>query len=452
MAEPFLSTTIGNKQDLCLICCQIIKKNEKSQTIGEQGLERFKVLADQWSKVDIPLQDERHRYTDVHDKLISSRSNNTILKVHTKCHLQFRTNIERCVTKYGLKAEPQPSEEDKTFESEYESLKKRATRSTTDLLSSKEICFVCNVKRVVDDNSYHEGGLARCSTKNAADRLIERKETFLKDKACRFFVAARRLNILLSGQTHDIFAADIYYHQSCYIKFAFSPFTKQEKEVDENKKVNDVLNIFLYRLKKKIIRDKHAYFLSELLKDIEILSDDEGLESPAFSNTRSLKRYITDNLGEEISFFPTGKYLLVHAIDVNPCEYSLATLHGCGLRDDDLAKSFGRMIRRKLKMKTQEKPEWPLSPEELICKLDEGPLPDLYNAIYYSMYDNMKKNEHGYAVTSRTKATKIWSIASDWETLVTNSPSPKLAVMGLVLHRITGKNRRICCFGLYQSI
>eukprot|EP00794_Sanderia_malayensis_P016391 gene16391-18028_t len=55
----------------------------------------------------------------------------------------------------------------------------------------------------------------------------------------------------------------------------------------------------------------------------------------------------------------------------------------------------------------------------------------------------MKTNEHGYAVTSRTKAIKIWSIASDWETLVTSSPSPKLAVMGLVLHRITGNKEAI---------
>ena len=77
----------------------------------------------------------------------------------------------------------------------------------------------------------------------------------------------------------------------------------------------------------------------------------------------------------------------MHSNDVNPCEYSLATLHGCGLRDEDLAKSFGKMIRCKLAVKEEKQHQWPLSPEELIAKLDEGPLPDLYNTIYYSIDD-----------------------------------------------------------------
>ena len=40
---------------------------------------------------------------------------------------------------------------------------------------------------------------------------------------------------------------------------------------------------------------------------------------------------------------------------------------------------------------------------------------------------------------SSSKATKIWSISSDWEYLITKSPLPKHAVMGLVLYRLTGK-------------
>ena len=40
---------------------------------------------------------------------------------------------------------------------------------------------------------------------------------------------------------------------------------------------------------------------------------------------------------------------------------------------------------------------------------------------------------------SSSKATKIWSLSSDWEYLVTKSPLPKHAVTGLVLHRLNGK-------------
>ena len=38
---------------------------------------------------------------------------------------------------------------------------------------------------------------------------------------------------------------------------------------------------------------------------------------------------------DEMVFFPSGKYLLLHPTDINPCSYSVATLHGYGLRDAD---------------------------------------------------------------------------------------------------------------------
>ena len=53
-----------------------------------------------------------------------------------------------------------------------------------------------------------------------------------------------------------------------------------------------------------------------------------------------------------ISFFPSGKYLIVHVSDINPCEYGIAALHGCGLRDDDIPRSFGRLIRCKFSQRT----------------------------------------------------------------------------------------------------
>ena len=52
-----------------------------------------------------------------------------------------------------------------------------------------------------------------------------------------------------------------------------------------------VLDIVSQRIKAKIIREKCAYLLNELLEDICIISDEQGLEVPPFTNTRSLKRY-----------------------------------------------------------------------------------------------------------------------------------------------------------------
>ena len=178
------------------------------------------------------------------------------------------------------------------------------------------------------------------------------------------------------------------------------------------------------------------------MEDVNILSDEHGLPFPAVSHTCTLKRKLIKEFKEALSFFPKGKFLLVHASDVNPCQYAIAALHGCGLRDDDLARSFGRMIRRQIQKSNDQKRQWPLTPEELLEMLDHGPLQSLYNAIYYTMHDFANKNEYGYAIThSHLEAIKIWSLASDWESLITKETSPKQAVMGAGHHRMTGSKR-----------
>eukprot|EP00794_Sanderia_malayensis_P012974 gene12974-14308_t len=228
--------------------------------------------------------------------------------------------------------------------------------------------------------------------------------------------ATRRLDLLLSGQAHDIFAVDIFYHQSCYIK-----------------------------VKTSVIWDKKAFLLNKLLTDIQFLSEEQHLERPAITETKSLRRLLEKELGDQIGFFPSGIYRIVHSTDINPCEYSVATLHGCGLRSEDHVTAFGRMIREKIMLKQKQRYDFPLTSEEFIKSLDEGPLPELYNAIFYSMHDSATINEYGYAATSRVKATKIWSLASDWESLLTKVPSPKQAIMGLVLHRLTDGHSKTDC-------
>ena len=58
-------------------------------------------------------------------------------------------------------------------------------------------------------------------------------------------------------EAHDVFAADIYFHNSSYIKFAL---TKIEKTVDETVELleNDILGkIFLRERKESYIRKMH---------------------------------------------------------------------------------------------------------------------------------------------------------------------------------------------------
>ena len=100
------------------------------------------------------------------------------------------------------------------------------------------------------------------------------------------------------------------------------------------------------------------------------MREENGLHDPVIVNTTTLKRKILEKYGDDISFFPKGKFLLVHASDMNPCEYAIAALHGFGLRDENLPRSYGNMIKRKIKIK-----------QEVEDMTNEGCFPQLYNAI-----------------------------------------------------------------------
>ena len=78
------------------------------------------------------------------------------------------------------------------------------------------------------------------------------------------------------------------------------------------------------------MREKSTYLLNELSIDITLISEEQGLEDAPITRTRSLKRRIVDKFGEDVSFFPNGKYLIVHASGINPSLCSIATPQGNG--------------------------------------------------------------------------------------------------------------------------
>ena len=77
---------------------------------------------------------------------------------------------------------------------------------------------------------------------------------------------------------------------------------------------------------KIIVHEKDAFLLSHLLEDIKRLTELSWLTEPIISNTRTLKRRTIDKFSDDISFYPKGKYLIVHSSDANPCENVLAIL------------------------------------------------------------------------------------------------------------------------------
>ena len=95
----------------------------------------------------------------------------------------------------------------------------------------------------------------------------------------------------------------------------------------------------------------------------------------------------------------------------------MATLEGAGLRYDDICLSFARMIRRHIEKSTGREP---LSFSELISNLkSHQPLQTLSNTIAWTLKPKAGMTSFGYVkVESKFLADRIWSISSDWESLI----------------------------------
>ena len=93
---------------------------------------------------------------------------------------------------------------------------KHAIRSAVgNVRTLEKKCFICNEIRTVDNEASNKGSIARVTREDIADKIQERKNVFIINKESHFFQAAKRLDILSSGSTHDVFAIAVFYHQSC---------------------------------------------------------------------------------------------------------------------------------------------------------------------------------------------------------------------------------------------
>ena len=109
------------------------------------------------------------------------------------------------------------------------------TRSKSESLAPlQKICFVCNTVRNSDGQAYNQGGLRRCDSDNTAKKILSRKTVLLDLKEHRLYPAAKRLDVILSGY-HDIFAADVHIHQSCYLKFSTNSIQPKTNDKEQEK-------------------------------------------------------------------------------------------------------------------------------------------------------------------------------------------------------------------------
>ena len=176
----------------------------------------------------------------------------------------------------------------------------------------------------------------------------------------------------------------------------------------------------------KVLRKKsNTHKISSVMRDILNMSEEHGI-CPPINHTSALKKKIVNEFPERIGFYSTVHQVIVYANNMNPLDFTAATIKGHGLRDEDLIRAWAKMIKRKLDKKHQEMEFcWPYTPDEVIKRLDSGPAQDLYNLVYTK-------------TSSRPRATKVWSVASDWESLVLQQHrNAKQVVSGLTLHRFT---------------
>ena len=117
--------------------------------------------------------------------------------------------------------------------------------------------------------------------------MIEAQKIHILNESSHFYTAANCFKEVTSGSAHDIFTADVLYHKSCYNKFIYILLQQkrkrqqQQEEKDHKNKNEEVIRRFCRLIEQKMLNDKKAFLLLDLLGDISDLSDEEGVEPVA---------------------------------------------------------------------------------------------------------------------------------------------------------------------------
>ena len=87
------------------------------------------------------------------------------------------------------------------------------------------------------------------------------------------------MEVILSGASYDVFVLDLYCHKTCYVNY----------EVEKDKLGSEVMDSFSHLFPRKVIKDEKAYLLTELIKDIKEMSEDNDIDDPPITKTVTLK-------------------------------------------------------------------------------------------------------------------------------------------------------------------
>ena len=133
----------------------------------------------------------------------------------------------------------------------------------------EEKCFACDKKTKRKKRSRHLETLSRIGGDEESATLIDdmKKNEDLSDQWLDR--AAKRLKVMTSSV--DVFAAGMFYHQSCYNRSVYSyeeKGTTKTEMTDEEIYLLSTEKEFKILIKRNILIQKNCYLLTELVKEM----------------------------------------------------------------------------------------------------------------------------------------------------------------------------------------
>ena len=431
-SEPFLH--LGSGDIVCALCNAVVilrsEQKYKKAVKYKKDLSTLKRYAEKWRDLDIPSTDPLASFSSAFSRLNGRAEGYFHDNCLTNIRLKHSTYASRYKTKVSCNEplqvdvqQPSPSISAVITSPNY------CTRSSLTSPTEKQQCFICYQDSI--EKTF------RISQASVAEKVHRAKSLHLNKYNSLYFTAAKRLDIMLQGDSLDIFAADVFYHNMC-----LQDFTYIRKEYEDDPTEQFVLDYFCSYINLKICQQKNAYLLHELLNDSNNMCEEHGI-AKIFTRTKSLRRYLEQHV-ENVSFTQSRKFVVVYSSDIDPVMYSNSTLNGHGLRKTDIIRSFAKMIQRVADAYGDlDHIEFPAAIDDLISGLkNDSPIVELYNAIYMTINKQWKSsvrlNEHGLAmIESKNLAAKIWSLACDWTALLTGLKNSKQISLVLDVHRLT---------------
>ena len=213
---------LDNDEELCLLCQKCISYKRRVKQFENDGWQNLKGKSVEWKDINIPENDSKFMFTTVYSRIKDTES--AFGNSHENCRITFLTKSSQSLKRHGYIS--RNSSEDENIEEDVDTCENasKRTRSTFCNLPQRQ-CFICCLKRISDEKAFNEGGIGRCQENTTEDRLFSRTNIYIRNKESQFHEAALRLQLKIGGSAHDIYAAGIYYHQSCYIRLEFVYFT-----------------------------------------------------------------------------------------------------------------------------------------------------------------------------------------------------------------------------------